>query len=106
MAVRDVNAAGEENEAPEDDEASSSMEQQAMPDPTSPKVPEMNEADKLQDTGKKMPDIPGVERIIMVDGISGDDGVKVDALENATKDSNVPVLKKPACGLAAHTNLI
>lgn len=68
-----------------------------MPASTTPDVSNLDQQDKLPGTGDKMPDIPGVERIIMVDGISGNDGVKIDALENATKDSSMPVMKKFGC---------
>lgn len=52
-----------------------------------------NKLPKAGDIRDKMPDIPGVERIVMIDGISGSDGVKIDTVDQATK--GVTSLKKP-----------
>lgn len=61
----------------------------------SAKVPFTGQDNTIPMSGEnKMPNIPGVEKIVMIDGISGQDGVKIDTLDNATKDMNVPSLKK------------
>lgn len=87
LAVRQAGASSDEAEdagEPSEDSAAPVEGQKTQPI-APPEVPAAPQQENLPSTGDKMPDIPGVERIIMVDGVSGNDGVKVDALENATQ---------------------
>lgn len=89
LAARD---AEDSEEAPEEDGTAPTSDQNAQPAAVPGLPPTGNQEDEQPQTGDEMPDIPGVEKLVMIDGIAGNEGVKIDTLESAKKNS-MPALK-------------
>lgn len=95
---RDLNTSSDEMNGDEEtaEELPTSPGDTAPATAGSAKVPFTGQDNTLPTSGdNKTPNIPGVEKIVMIDGVSGNDGVKIDTLDNATKDYTIPNLMKP-----------